>query len=158
MEEKKLVVVSILGYSLASAFIIFAKNYWELLTIRALYGIFAGLYYGPATALISDIYEEKKGSALGVFMVGPPIGSGIAPLIVVPIALTLEWRHSFLVLSIMSAIIGIALLISIKGEVHEIKHARLKIPKHVIGLSIMNFIGLDAFFWHADFSSGLLCK
>jgi len=105
LEEKKLVVVSILGYSLAIP--IFAKNYWELLTIRALYGIFAGLYYGPATALISDIYEEKKGSALGVFMVGPPIGSGIAPLIVVPIALTLEWRHSFLVLSIMSAIIGI---------------------------------------------------
>jgi len=142
--RKKLVVVSILGYSLAIP--IFAKNYWELLTIRALYGIFAGLYYGPATAPISDIYKEKKGSALGVFMVGPPIGSGIAPLIVVPIALTLEWRYSFLVLSIMSAIIGIALLISIKGEVHEIKHARLKIPKHIIGLSIMNFIGLAAFF------------
>ncbi|NJE07840.1 MFS transporter [Thermococcus sp. M39] len=144
--RKKLVVVSILGYSLASAFIIFAKDYWELLSIRALYGIFAGLYYAPATALISDIYKERKGTALGVFMVGPPIGSGIAPLIVVPIALTLEWRYAFLVLSIMSAIIGIALLISINGEVHKVKHARLRIPKHVIGLSIMNFIVLAAFF------------
>ncbi|MBO8174525.1 MAG: MFS transporter [Thermococcus sp.] len=144
--RKKLVVVSILGYSFASAFIILAKDYWELLTIRALYGIFAGLYYAPATALISDIYSERKGSALGVFMVGPPIGSGIAPLIVVPIALALEWKYAFLVLSIMSAVVGIALMISIKGEVHKVKHAKLGIPKHVIGLSIMNFIGLAAFF------------
>ncbi|WP_324736098.1 MFS transporter [Thermococcus sp. SY098] len=144
--RKKLVVISILGYSLASALIIFAREYWELLSIRALYGIFAGLYYAPATALISDIYKEKKGSALGVFMVGPPIGSGIAPLIVVPIALALEWRYAFLVLSAMSAIIGITLLLSIKGELHEVEHAKLRIPKHVIRLSIMNFISMLAFF------------
>jgi len=40
--------------------------------------------------------KRKKGSALGVFMIGPLVGSAIAPAIVVPIALALKWRYSFL--------------------------------------------------------------
>ncbi|WP_461864271.1 MFS transporter, partial [Thermococcus sp.] len=107
--RKRLLVISILGYSLSSALIIFARQYWQLLAVRALYGLFAGLYYAPATALISEVYREKKGSALGVFMIGPPVGSGIAPLIVVPIALRMEWRYSFLLLSALSALVGLAL-------------------------------------------------
>lgn len=144
--RKRLVVISIFGYSIASAFMIFTRHYWHLLAVRALYGFFAGLYYAPATALISEIYGRKKGSALGIFMVGPPIGSGIAPLIVVPIALALEWRYAFLVLSIMSALIGLALIIAVKGEVHEVDNPKLLIPKHVFWLSLMNFIVLAAFF------------
>ncbi len=71
--RKSLLVLSIIGYSLSSALIIFARQYWELLGgIRALYGLFSGLYYAPATALISEVHRERKGSALGVFMVGPP--------------------------------------------------------------------------------------
>lgn len=144
--RKKLVVISIVGYSLASSLIIFARQYWHLIGIRALYGIFAGLYYAPATALISGIYKEKKGSALGVFMVGPPIGSAIAPAIVVPIALALEWRYSFLVLSLMSLTVGLALMLIIKGEVRRVEKPKFAIPKNVFGLSIMNFIVLAAFF------------
>lgn len=144
--RKKLVVVSILGYSLASSFMILAREYWQLLSVRALYGIFAGLYYAPSTALISDIFREKKGSALGIFMIGPPIGTAIAPLIVVPVALTFEWRTSFVVLSLMSALIGLSLLFAIKGEVHEVEGPKLHIPKHVFTLSISNFLTLMAFF------------
>lgn len=144
--RKRMVIVSILGYSIASSFMVLAHKYWHMLGIRALYGLFAGLYYAPATALISELYEEKKGSALGVFMVGPPIGSGIAPLIVIPIALALEWRYAFLVLSIMSSIIGLALIFLIKGEVHEVENPHFSIPGHVIMLSVMNFITLGAFF------------
>ncbi|USS40905.1 MFS transporter [Thermococcus aggregans] len=144
--RKKLVVISILGYSLASSLAIFAREYWHLVGIRALYGVFAGLYYAPATALISEIYRERKGSALGVFMVGPPIGSAIAPAIVVPIALALEWRYSFLALSLMSLTIGIALMLAIKGEVKQVEQPKFTIPKKVLGLSIMNFIALAAFF------------
>jgi predicted MFS family arabinose efflux permease len=144
--RKKLVVISILGYSLASSFMILAKEYWQLLSVRALYGIFAGLYYAPSTALISDIFREKKGSALGIFMIGPPIGTAIAPLIVIPIALTFEWRISFVVLSLMSALIGLSLLFAIKGEVHEVEGPKFHIPKHIFTLSISNFLALMAFF------------
>lgn len=144
--RKRLLVISILGYSLSSALIIFARQYWQLLAVRALYGLFAGLYYAPATALISEVYREKKGSALGVFMIGPPVGSGIAPLIVVPIALRMEWRYSFLLLSALSALVGLALAFSVRGRIPSPGRIRLSIPRNVLGISAANFIILAAFF------------
>ena len=144
--RKRLVVMSILGYSLASAFMLFTRDYCHLLAVGAVYGLFAGLYYAPSTALISEIYKERKGSALGIFMIGPPVGSAIAPAIAVPIALTLEWRYSFLVLSLMSATIGVALMFVIKGEVKRVERPRFQIPKNIFGLSVMNFLLLAAFF------------
>ncbi|ANF22188.1 MFS transporter [Thermococcus piezophilus] len=144
--RKRLLVISIIGYSVSSALISFAKHYWELLAVRAVYGFFSGLYYAPATALISEVYRERKGSALGVFMVGPPIGSGMAPLIVVPIAINLEWRYAFLVLSAMSFAVGLALAFAIKGEVSRPSKVSFSIPKNVSLLSVANFIVLAAFF------------
>ena len=144
--RKRLLVLSIIGYSLSSALIIFAREYWELLAVRALYGLFSGLYYAPATALISEVYRERKGSALGVFMVGPPVGSGIAPLIVVPIAMSLEWRYAFPALSALSLAIGIALTFAIKGEVSKPSRVTFSIPRNVFLLSAANFIVLAAFF------------
>ncbi|ASJ13196.1 MFS transporter [Thermococcus thioreducens] len=144
--RKRLLVLSIIGYSLSSALIIFAREYWELLAVRALYGLFSGLYYAPATALISEVYRERKGSALGVFMVGPPVGSGIAPIIAVPIALRLEWRYAFLALSAMSLVTGIALTFAVRGEVSKPSRVKFSIPRNVFLLSTANFIVLAAFF------------
>ncbi|AAL80950.1 MFS transporter [Pyrococcus furiosus DSM 3638] len=144
--RKKMVVLSIIGYSLSSALIFVARDYWELVGIRALYGFFAGLYYAPATALISEIFKNRKGSALGIFMIGPPIGSGITPLIVVPIALTFSWRTSFLVLSLMSTMVGILLLLTIKEDWKSVGRVSFSIPRGVILLSIANFLGMSAFF------------
>ncbi|ASJ07767.1 MFS transporter permease [Thermococcus siculi] len=144
--RKRLLVVSIIGYSLSSALILFAREYWELLAVRALYGVFSGFYYAPATALISDVYRERKGSAFGVFMVGPPVGTGIAPLIVVPIALTFQWRYAFVVLSLMSVSVGLALAFSVRGEVSRPSRASFSIPGNVLLLSAANFIVLAAFF------------
>ena len=127
--RKRLVVISILDYSLASPLMVFAKQYWHLISVRALYGVFAGLYYPPFTALISEVYKEKKGSALGVFMIGPLVGSAITPAIVVSIALALEWRYSFVIISLVSALIGIALIHEVKGKVREVEGVNFAIPK-----------------------------
>ncbi|AEC52753.1 transport protein, permease [Pyrococcus sp. NA2] len=144
--RKRLLTLSIIGYSLSSATIILTRDYWDLVIVRALYGFFAGLYYAPATALISELFKERKGSALGFFMVGPAIGSGITPLIVVPVALVLSWRHAFLVLSIMSTVVGILLAFSVKGEPVKVDRVKFSIPKGVFLLSFANFLGLGAFF------------
>ncbi|NJE05274.1 MFS transporter [Thermococcus sp. M36] len=144
--RKRLLVMSIIGYSLSSALILFARQYWELLAVRALYGVFSGLYYAPATALISEVYRERKGSALGFFMIGPPVGSGIAPIIAAPIALALEWRYAFVLLSGMSLLIGLALAFAVRGEVSRPSRVRLSLPGNVYLLSAANFIVLAAFF------------
>ena len=79
-------------------------------------------------------------------MVGPPGGTGIAPLIVVPIALHLQWRYAFLVLSAMSLAIGLVLILAIRGEVSRPPRASFSIPQHALLLSLANFVVLAAFF------------
>lgn len=142
--RRNTLIVSILGYSLSSALIIFGRNYWHLIGFRALYGLFAGLYYAPATALISELYGERKGSALGLFMVGPPMGSGIAPLITLA-SVSFGWRWAFVLTSTMSFLIGIALL-SVSEPPRTSTKTTLKIPRHLLPLSIANFALLAAFF------------
>ncbi len=144
--RKRLLVLSILGYSVSSAMLFFASRYWEFLTFRALYGLFSGLYYAPATALIAETYGERRGSALGVFMLGPPVGSGIVPLLVVPVALNVGWRYAFPILAVMSSIVGVFLLLSLKGLEERKVGARLSIEVGSINLAIANFLSFMAFF------------
>ncbi|WP_297470920.1 MFS transporter [Thermococcus sp.] len=144
--RRKLLTLSIFGYSLSSAMLFFASSYWEVLAFRALYGFFSGLYYAPATALIAEAYGRRKGSALGVFMLGPPVGSGIVPFIVVPIALNLGWRYAFPVLGIMSSAVGILLLSSLRKLEEKRVRARLSIEVGPINLALANFLSLMAFF------------
>ncbi|WP_048152630.1 MFS transporter [Palaeococcus ferrophilus] len=144
--RKRVLVMSILGYSLSSALMLFGRNYWHVIGFRALYGLFAGLYYAPATALISEVYGRKKGSALGLFMVGPPVGSGLAPLIALPVALSLGWRWAFVVTSIASALIGLALLFGVRCDTKRGEKAKATIPRHLLPLGVANFAILAAFF------------
>lgn len=51
--------------------------------VRVFYGIFFGLYYVLVMVFISEVYWERKGFVMGIFMVGLLVGSGIVFLIVV---------------------------------------------------------------------------
>ena len=144
--RKRLLALSIFGYSVSSAMLFFASRYWEFVAFRALYGFFSGLYYAPATALIAETYGERKGSALGVFMLGPPVGSGIVPLLVVPVALNLGWRYAFPILAVMSSIVGVLLVLSLRGLEERNVRARLSIEVGSINLAIANFLSFMAFF------------
>ncbi|CAI1492970.1 Permeases of the major facilitator superfamily [Thermococcus nautili] len=144
--RKRLLALSIFGYSISSAMLFFASQYWEVLAFRALYGFFSGLYYAPATALIAETYGARKGSALGVFMLGPPVGSGIVPLLVVPVALNLGWRYAFPILAVMSLTVGVLLVISLRTLEERSGKARLSIEVGSVNLAIANFLALMAFF------------
>lgn len=79
------------------------------------------------------------------------MGTGLAPLIVVPIALQLDWWCSFLVLSTMSLAVGLSMVFLIKGEVSKSQRVRLSLPGNVYLLSVANFIALSAFFGFLTF-------
>ncbi|NJF24044.1 MFS transporter, partial [Thermococcus sp. GR5] len=111
-----------------------------------LYGFFSGLYYAPATALIAETYGARKGSALGVFMLGPPVGSGIVPLLVVPVALNLGWRYAFPILAVMSSVVGVPLVVSLRTLKEKKSKARLSIEVGSVNLAVANFLALMAFF------------
>ena len=161
--RKRLVVISILGYSFAGSLMIFTREYWHLISIGMLHGFFAGLYFVPSTALISETYKKRKGSTLGVFMIGPTMGSVITPTIVVLVGIALGWRYSFLVLSLMSALIGFALIFTIRKEIRrevkQVEKPKFSIPRNVIGLSFMSLITLFGFFGMLTFfPTSLLMK
>ena len=143
--RKRLLAMSVFGYSISSAMLFFAEKYWEVLLFRALYGFFSGLYYAPATALIASTYR-RRGSALGVFMLGPPVGTGLAPLVAVPVALELGWRYAFPILALMSSTVGVLLVLSLRTLEERPRRARLSIEVGSINLALANFLALMAFF------------
>ncbi len=99
--SRKVVSMGMIAFSLATFLIGFSRSFEQFLVLRILFGLFAGTYYPPIVSAISEAFPEKKrGKAIGAFMSGTSIGTAIAPILAVPIALLKGWRFAFMVLAL----------------------------------------------------------
>jgi len=64
-------------------------------------GIGGSTYHSLGIPLISDLFPERRGEALGYHQTGGSIGSFIAPLTIGVITENLGWRSAFLTLSLL---------------------------------------------------------
>ncbi len=70
-----------------------ARSFSLLLAGRAVSGIGAGLLFVAALKLVTEcVPEEKRGLAVGVFVAGLPLGTGLAFNLLAPIGTHLGWR------------------------------------------------------------------
>jgi ACS family glucarate transporter-like MFS transporter len=66
-----------------------------------------GYHPSAASVIASSTDQSRRGSALGLHMLGGSVAHFVAPLAAAAIATSLGWRSSFLVLSIPSVVFGI---------------------------------------------------
>ncbi|RLG54754.1 MAG: hypothetical protein DRO00_00270 [Thermoproteota archaeon] len=119
---RKVVSLGIGAFSLATLLIGFSRSFEQFLILRILFGLFAGTYFPPITAAISGAFPtEKRGKAIGVFMSGTSIGTALAPIISVPIALLAGWRYAFIVLALPGFLIAAAFFLTLQDKTHEIR-------------------------------------
>jgi len=117
---RKVVPIGMIAFSLATLLIGFSRNFKQFLALRILFGLFAGTYYPPIVSAISGAFpEEKRGKAIGVFMSGTSIGTAIAPVLAVPIALLRGWRFAFIVLALPSFLIAAGFPFILQDRVTE---------------------------------------
>jgi predicted MFS family arabinose efflux permease len=76
-----------------------AANYVQLVVARMAVGVGEAGGVPPSYAIISDYFPpERRGTALGIFNLGPPVGAALGIAFGASIAAAYGWRTAFLVL------------------------------------------------------------
>lgn len=163
--KKKMLVIFVILFSLATLAVVWAKNYSSMLVIRAIMGITEG----PVIPLILAIAlglssENRKGFNLGLIQgAGPLMSSVFAPAILIPIAISYHWKVGFYSLAIPGFILALVLWFFLKDtKVEETKKASITdffsllrnrniILCMLIGIffmiSLMSFVAFAPLYW-----------
>src|SRR5690606_28301412 len=92
-----------------------AKTYPQLVISRMSVGIGEAGGVPPSYAIITDYFPPgRRGTALGIFNLGPPIGAALGIAFGAAIAATYSWRHAFIVLGIAGIVAALALILIIR--------------------------------------------
>jgi predicted MFS family arabinose efflux permease len=85
-------------WSAATAACGMAANYGQLVVARMAVGVGEAGGVPPSYAIISDTYpREQRGTAMGVFNLGPPLGSALGVAFGASLAAAYDWRIPFYV-------------------------------------------------------------
>jgi MFS family permease len=86
-----------------------AGNYAQLVMARMTVGVGEAGGVPPSYAIISDYFPSgRRGTALGIYNLGPPIGAALGIAFGASIAAAFSWRHAFITLGgvgILTAIV-----------------------------------------------------
>ncbi|MCH1929566.1 MFS transporter [Shewanella sp. A25] len=92
-----------------------ARTYPELVVARMTVGIGEAGGVPPSYAIISDYFPPgKRGTALGLFNLGPPIGAALGVAFGASIAAAFSWRLAFIVLGTVGLVAALALFLLVK--------------------------------------------
>lgn len=92
-----------------------AGNYGQLVAARMIVGVGEAGGVPPSYAIISDYFPpRRRGTALGLFNLGPPIGQALGVAFGASIAVAFSWRHAFLVLGAIGVIAAVAVFLIVR--------------------------------------------
>ena len=100
------IMMGLLGVGLSGFAAGLMPSYNTLLIAMVFMGIFAGFYHPSAVPALSSLFEDRRGKAIGLHMIGGSIGFGIGPFIGTAIAATLNWHMAFTILCLPALIAG----------------------------------------------------
>lgn len=100
------IAVSLFAWSGFTAACGLAQNFWHIFLARLGVGIGEAGGVAPSYALIGDYFpSSQRATALSVYSLGIPIGSGLGVLLGGYIAATVDWRTAFFVVGLLGVLI-----------------------------------------------------
>ncbi|WP_237392303.1 MFS transporter [Aurantiacibacter rhizosphaerae] len=135
----RILIVTILWFSVFSFLSGFAQNYEQMLVIRVLHGIGFGAEWAVGAVLLGEMINPRhRGKALGAVQSGAPIGSGIAALMAGPVAASFDpdigWRIAFWAGLAPALLIFFIRKGSDDSQIFKDTHAKLKAENRSVGL------------------------
>jgi predicted MFS family arabinose efflux permease len=92
-----------------------AASYPQLVVARMTVGFGEAGGVPPSYAIISDYFPPgRRGSALGIFNLGPPIGAALGIAFGASIAAAFNWRLAFLLLGAVGLLAAVAVLLIVR--------------------------------------------
>ncbi|MGW9018979.1 MFS transporter [Priestia megaterium] len=108
---KKLIVISIVVWSIFTVLTGLTWSLVSLLVVRFLFGIGQGSYPASAAKSIAEnISHKERGKAQGLVMSANPIGLAVAPLLSASIMATVGWRPLFIIMGVLGVFVAIAFI------------------------------------------------
>ena len=95
-----------------------ASNYLQLVIARMTVGVGEAGGVPPSYAVVSDYFPPgQRGTALGIYNLGPPIGAALGVAFGASIAAAYSWRDAFLVLGGAGLIVALLVRITVREPV-----------------------------------------
>ena len=92
-----------------------AKTYPQLVVARMTVGIGEAGGVPPSYAIISDYFPPgRRGTALGIFNMGPPIGAALGIAFGASIAAAYSWRSAFVILGAIGLVAAVAVIVMVR--------------------------------------------
>ncbi|HWA89490.1 MAG TPA: MFS transporter [Rhizomicrobium sp.] len=95
-----------------------AQSYVQLVLARMTVGIGEAGGVPPSYAIVSDYFPPaRRGTALGLYNLGPPIGAALGVAFGATIAATYSWRHAFVALGAVGIVTALLVLLVVREPV-----------------------------------------
>ena len=107
--SKRLIIISLLAWSLLTMVTGWAWSLVALIAIRFLFGVAEGPYPSAALKRISEnYYKSEKSQATSALISSNYAGAAVAPLLIVPIIASAGWRNAFVWLGVIGLVVMVA--------------------------------------------------
>jgi len=132
--RKQVFVISIIGFTLASALCGAAQSLPQIVLFRVLQGVFGAAMMPLSQAVMLDTYPiEQRGPVMAIWGMGVSVAPIIGPVLGGWLTDELNWRWIFYI----NLPVGIACLVGVFTFIHEDKHAT-KRPFDIMGFSLLS--------------------
>ena len=155
--RRNIISISVLIWSLFTAFTGAARNFWMILVARIGVGVGEAGCSPPAHSLISDLFPaERRGRALSIYALGIPIGGSLGTLIGAWVGDLFGWRMAFVVVGLPGILLALIVRMTLREPVRGGSEVAGPVETDAQSLSeVLRFMAGLRSFWHLSFAGAL---
>ena len=155
--RRKIISISVLIWSLFTAFTGSARNFGMILVARIGVGIGEAGCSPPAHSLISDFFPpERRGTALSIYALGIPIGASLGTLVGAWVGENFGWRTAFVVVGLPGVLLSLLVWMTLRDPVRGRSEATVPVETDGESLGeVLRFMAGLRSFWHLSFAGAL---
>ncbi len=155
--RRNIIAISVLIWSLFTAFTGAARNFWMILAARIGVGVGEAGCSPPAHSLISDFFPpERRGRALSIYALGIPIGGSLGTLVGAWVGDLFGWRMAFVAVGLPGIILALIVRMTLREPARGESEAAGPVEAEPGSLSeVLRFMSTLRSFWHLSFAGAL---
>jgi len=157
--RRNIISISVLVWSLFTAFTGAARNFWMILIARIGVGVGEAGCSPPAHSLISDFFPaERRGRALSIYALGIPIGGSLGTLIGAWVGDLFGWRMAFVAVGLPGVLLALIVRMTLREPVRGGFEAEAPSEPATETESlpdVLRFMAKLRSFWHLAFAGAL---
>jgi predicted MFS family arabinose efflux permease len=155
--RRNIIAISVLIWSLFTAFTGAARNFWMILAARIGVGVGEAGCSPPAHSLISDFFPaERRGRALSIYALGIPIGGSLGTLVGAWVGDLFGWRMAFVAVGLPGIVLALIVRMTLREPARGESEAEGPVEAEPGSLSeVLRFMATLRSFWHLSFAGAL---